>query len=370
MRPEQVMRPQRLTFVLPTFSLSGGVQVIARVAGGLADRGHDVHLAGLGRVNPVVRQWAGPNVQIVAPSLPRAAASKLLERVLGATPARVPESDLRVRRLLDCVEPGRRNVATSWHTAYAVAARAPEGASYYMQHDEQIMESQPLARLQARLTFHLPLRRIANSSWLAAEVERDTGMRPPIVVPGVDAATFAPGDAPPDREPIVLTFNDRRVWKGFDDVLDALGRVSEARPDVQFVSFGSKRDNRQPRGGSLEYRIGLTGRDLAALYRTAAVYIQGSWAESSPLQPLEAMACGTPVVCTPNGTEDYADAAGSPITVVPVRDPGRMSEAVLELLGDETRRAALSARGLALARSFTWERTIDRAEALLCGPDE
>jgi glycosyltransferase involved in cell wall biosynthesis len=369
MQPEQVTR-QHLTFVLPTFSLSGGIQVIARVAGGLADRGHDVHLVGLGRVNPVIRQWAGPNVQLKAPSLAGAAASKLLDRVLGATPARVSANDLRLRRLLDCVEPGRRNVATSWHTAYAVAARAPEGAFHYMQHDEQIMETQPLERLRARLTFHLPLRRIANSSWLAGEVERETGVRPPVVVPGVDAETFAPGDDLAGREMVVLTFNDRRSWKGFDDVLAAFARVAEARPDVRLVSFGSKPDDRQPRVGSVEYRIGLTGRDLAALYRSATVYVQGSWAESSPLQPLEAMACATPVVCTPIGIEDYVDPDGSPITVVPSRDPGRMSEAILELLDDEPRRVALSARGLELARSLTWQRTIDRAETLLCGASD
>lgn len=88
-----------------------------------------------------------------------------------------------------------------------------------------------------------------------------------------------------------------------------------------------------------------------------------SWYESFPLPPLEAMACGTPVVTTRIGTEDYAFNEKNCL-VVPPRNPKAMAEAILRLLDDESLQERFKKEGLKTARQFTYDRTVDRLEEL------
>jgi glycosyltransferase involved in cell wall biosynthesis len=94
--------------------------------------------------------------------------------------------------------------------------------------------------------------------------------------------------------------------------------------------------------------------DLACLYSGAALYAQPSLAEGFGLPPLEAMACGTPVLSSDAGAlrEVLDDAA----RLLPPRDPQVWATAIAALLGDPEERGRLAAAGLAHASRFTWER--------------
>ena len=95
--------------------------------------------------------------------------------------------------------------------------------------------------------------------------------------------------------------------------------------------------------------------ELSLLYSGAALYAQPSKDEGFGLPPLEAMACGVPVLASPAGAlrETLGDAA----VFVPPDDEAGWTAALEALLGDPGRRAAMGERGLAHARRFTWERT-------------
>jgi glycosyltransferase involved in cell wall biosynthesis len=94
---------------------------------------------------------------------------------------------------------------------------------------------------------------------------------------------------------------------------------------------------------------------LAALYRLASVFAFPSLYEGFGLPPLEAMACGTPVVTSRISSlpEVVGDAA---VLVDPysVEDIARGLQSVLE---DEALRADLITRGRARAQQFSWERS-------------
>ncbi len=106
----------------------------------------------------------------------------------------------------------------------------------------------------------------------------------------------------------------------------------------------------------LDSRVHLLGfvddADLPALYNLAEVFVFPSLYEGFGLPPLEAMACGVPVVCA--ATSSLPEVVGDAALTINPLDVGRLAEAVQRVLADEVLRASLVARGLARARQFTW----------------
>jgi glycosyltransferase involved in cell wall biosynthesis len=110
-------------------------------------------------------------------------------------------------------------------------------------------------------------------------------------------------------------------------------------------------------------QMGLSGRvilpgyvpdeDLAALYSGALVYVFPSLHEGFGFPALEAMACGTPVVCA--NTSSLPELVGDAAVTVAPSDVYGLSEALLRLLNDRTLRQDLIKRGFERASMFTWE---------------
>jgi len=95
--------------------------------------------------------------------------------------------------------------------------------------------------------------------------------------------------------------------------------------------------------------------DLVALYNAADLFVYPSIFEGFGLPPLEAMACGTPVVTSNTSAlpETVGDAA---LTVDPL-DVEALAEAIALILTDRTLHAHLSQRGPQRATIFSWEDT-------------
>lgn len=107
----------------------------------------------------------------------------------------------------------------------------------------------------------------------------------------------------------------------------------------------------------LRGRVHLLGyveqRDLAGLYARARVVLYPSLEEGFGLPPLEAMACGVPVIAStaPALSENLAGAA----ELVPADSPDAFAEAILRLLRDEGLRESRRREGLARAAQFRWK---------------
>lgn len=97
--------------------------------------------------------------------------------------------------------------------------------------------------------------------------------------------------------------------------------------------------------------------DLPALYSSAALFAFPSLMEGFGLPPLEAMACGTPVVTSDRTSlpEVVADAA----LVVNPQDTGAISDAMDSLLTDSALRQRLREKGMKRAAEFSWDSAVE-----------
>jgi len=109
-------------------------------------------------------------------------------------------------------------------------------------------------------------------------------------------------------------------------------------------------------------RRGLTDRvrfigfvddaDLPALYSGATLFLFPSIYEGFGLPLLEAMACGVPVITS--DASSLPEVSGEAAIQLSPEQPERWTSAIMELLNDPGRRAALVAAGFIQARTFTW----------------
>ncbi|MEP7287852.1 MAG: glycosyltransferase family 1 protein [Chloroflexota bacterium] len=141
----------------------------------------------------------------------------------------------------------------------------------------------------------------------------------------------------------------------------ALLRADGEQRPLLIVGFHQQTEemNRLIESLHLRDRVVFLGRlpdsDLIALYSGTDVFVFPSLYEGFGLTPLEAMACGAPVVCS-NSTslpEVVGDAA---LTVDPY-DVQAIAQAIHTVLADKTLGENLSEKGLQQAKAFTWERT-------------
>jgi glycosyltransferase involved in cell wall biosynthesis len=116
---------------------------------------------------------------------------------------------------------------------------------------------------------------------------------------------------------------------------------------------------RQLRTLGIESDVLLTGfvsdDDLPALYSGAAAFAFPSLYEGFGLPPLEAMACGTPVVTSNNSS--LPEVVGDAGLLVDPLDVEALASALDRLLTDPELSSRLIRRGIARSKAFTWERT-------------
>nr|MBC7245819.1 glycosyltransferase family 4 protein [Chloroflexota bacterium] len=105
-------------------------------------------------------------------------------------------------------------------------------------------------------------------------------------------------------------------------------------------------------------RVIFTGyipdEDLPALYSGADLFVFPSLYEGFGLPPLEAMACGTPVVCSNAGS--LPEVVGDAALLVDPYDVEALAEAMHRVLHDPALCEELRQKGLARAQQFTWEK--------------
>ncbi|MFH1129495.1 MAG: glycosyltransferase family 1 protein [Patescibacteria group bacterium] len=106
--------------------------------------------------------------------------------------------------------------------------------------------------------------------------------------------------------------------------------------------------------------------DLIYLYRGAEIFLYLSEYEGFGLSPLEAMACGSPVLSTK--LTSLAEVLGDyPIAVENPNDVDEIKEKMIKVLSDEQLRKKMVEKGLERVKSFSWQKTAEETYDVLQG---
>ena len=211
----------------------------------------------------------------------------------------------------------------------------------------------------------------ANSRYTARRLRELHGVEARVVRPGIDVQRFRPTDAPPGD--YLLTVGAMHPLKGLDFLVEVVGALPAGRrPPLTVVSDrGRERERRriEARAGELgvelDLRTRVTEEELVTLYGRARLVLYAPRREPLGLVPLEAMACGRPVLAVHEGGIPETVEDGRTGFLAP-RDVERFAARLRALLEvpAEAERVASGARE-SVAERWSWEGSVDALETLL-----
>jgi len=168
-----------------------------------------------------------------------------------------------------------------------------------------------------------------------------------------------------DRHGYVLFMGTLEPRKNLGGLLAAYRQVLASSHHVpKLVIAGRGQDNSRewldaieapPLRGHVEYLGYVADADRQGIYSGARVLVLPSFEEGFGMVALEAMSLGIPVIASAVGAlPDLVQDAG---LLIEPSDPGSIARALTRILRDEALANTLSARGVARASTFSWERT-------------
>jgi glycosyltransferase involved in cell wall biosynthesis len=171
------------------------------------------------------------------------------------------------------------------------------------------------------------------------------------------------------NHPFVLYVGNIKPHKNIERLINAFGRVRArgCEDDLKLVIIGDEISKypalRQTvHRHKLDKYVRFLGfqpmETLAAFYRLARAFVFPSRYEGFGLPPLEAMACGTPVVTS--NVSSLPEVAGGAALLVDPHDADAIAEGICLAVSDHTLRADLIRRGHERARSFSWAQSVKK----------
>jgi phosphatidyl-myo-inositol alpha-mannosyltransferase len=353
----------RVAIVCPyAWDRPGGVQShISSLAECLRGRDHDVLI-----VAPRSRSLPEETgVVLTGRAIPIPANGSIAALAFG------PDAAAGVRRVLLDFEPDvihlHEPLIPSLSLLALARANAPCVGTFHAAADSSAgyRLGQPILRLAARKLAV----RTAVSDAARALIQRYLPGEYHLTPNGIDTGRFA--DAPPadlgsGKKVLFLGRLERR--KGLEVLLQAMTRLRD-RDDIELVVAGTGPEEKQLRAlaESLLVNARFLGRvddeTKAGLFKRADLYCApGLGGESFGIVLVEAMAAGTPVVCS-DLPGFRAVAAGTAVLVTP-GDAGLLADAARRVLDDESLASKMGKSGARTASGFDWARLVGNVESL------
>jgi glycosyltransferase involved in cell wall biosynthesis len=195
-----------------------------------------------------------------------------------------------------------------------------------------------------------------------------------VVIHGAAGEEFTPdGEIHEPGYPYLLYVGNHKAHKNLARLVRALAQLRE-RQSLRLLLPGPV----EPELSALARTSGVADRlvflgqvpdeRLPALYRGAVAFVFPSLYEGFGLPPLEAMACGTPVVSSL--ATSLPEVVGDAAVAVDPLDVDSITNGIDRIVGDEQLRRQLRARGFAQAARFSWDDTAQRTWHALQSRDD
>ena len=176
----------------------------------------------------------------------------------------------------------------------------------------------------------------------------------------VDEKVFTPDGTKmqSERPYLLMVGGESANFKGISYIMDAYESIKdEFELDLYWITPETPSEKMKER--VTKCFISPPQETIASLYRGAALYVCGSVYENFPLPPLEAMACGCPVVTTDNrGSLEYSVHQNNAL-ICRMRDSEDMASQIKQLLSNPELKERLIQNGLETAKRYNWDTIIE-----------
>ncbi|MEX2016780.1 MAG: glycosyltransferase family 4 protein, partial [Candidatus Hydrogenedentales bacterium] len=164
-----------------------------------------------------------------------------------------------------------------------------------------------------------------------------------VVPPALDVTPFEPAPVGGPR-PVVLYAGNVDAYQNLSLLDDAMARVRSQRPETRLVIATTARNKSGFAGATVEYTPDFADMRMALQRDAVFVCPRTSWS-GYPIKLLNAMAAGLPVVCCAGSAYPVVDRQTG--LIVADNDAAALADALLQLLKDPARRAAMGVAGRA-----------------------
>ncbi len=342
----------KITFILPTVNMGGGIRVTAIYANALVNMGHDVLmisppprlLSFKKKIKSFIKGNGWPIIKSPKSHLDGMNIKhKILDKFRPVIDDDVPDADIII--------------ATWWETAeWVMNLSDAKGAKVYFIQGHEVYPYLPVDR--CKITYMMPMHKIVIAKWLRKIMADEYGdTQVDLVSNSVDHKQFFAPIRNKQHAPTVGFLYSISSSKGVDVTLDVIKVLRRRFQDLHVIAFGvSDPCIENNEFSNVEYIRSPKQEDIRNIYSRCDVWLTSSRIEGFNLPAMEAMACRTPIVSTKAGWPEEVIINGKNGMLTDVDDVQALATGVSDILTyDNDEWKLMSENAYQTVASSSWE---------------
>lgn len=339
-KSKKLTRKLRIAYIMSHTRVCGGAKIILEHTNQLIDRGHEVFII----CRDVKPDWKEIKAEYIQ-------AHQQISLVQS-----IPDVDIIVCTVAD-------QVPECYLLGNAPVILFEQGDIYIYEFDKISQSSKKFYQE----IWNLPIPVVGVSKVLMDTLEKNFGCKGKILHNALNNEYFYPFTTKKkqhDKLKVLFVGQENNTFKGISIIREALKTVRETGREFNEVWVTQTKPESRFDG---ELVINPSQEQLGETYRLSDIFISGSYYESFPLPPLEAMTCGCAVISTDNeGVKEYG-IDGVNCILGKIGDSESLAACLIDLIDNEEKRRNLIKEGYVTAEKFKWDKIMLQWEEYLFG---